>query len=341
MTVTPSEATTLKAAKFKHLKSVLTYNCHLPDDFTVEQALRQRMFRDITEAEFETWGFVKNSITGQLATPFADGSRGFSIVLRHDSKIMPPAVVKAEVEKRIAAYLEETGLKRVGREEKRDITEDVKRRIARTALVKRDFIHAFYDAKAKLLFVSGSSKKRASLLTSDLVRAFGAVRFETVYFDGVSHGLTTRLEKHIDEQRALRNGYIESEEVVDPFEGFEVGGFCEVATPDGEVVRYAVDDLTDDDLSVLSNLRNGYKVTKIALDYGDDVDFVLDSNFRLSRIDFPPLELDEEEAEDAAYVFRSEAYYRVTVLSAITKKLTEMLKPADTQSAETTDEEVI
>lgn len=306
--------------KFPYLKSVICYAVELPSLIDTELALKKMPFVDILPAQFDSYGFVPDPVSGELVTPFADASRGYWFVLRHDSKIIPPAVVRAEVDRRVKAEEEET-LQKVYRKRRNELKDLVLLEMAQTALVSTTLVNAFYDAKAKRLYVS-STKKRAALVTNKLVQAFGALQATTVYFNGVSHGLTTRLRSWLDQ------------DVDDPFEGFEVGGFVQVSS-DHETVRYDVEDLASSTLGLVDNLRAGFSVDKLALDYSNDVDFVLDSNFQLSKIKYPPIDYDEE--EDQTHVWRSEAYYRVSVLSAIVDKLTAMLKPAEAETTETDD----
>ena len=306
--------------KFNHLKSVICYSIELPSRIDTELALAKREFADILSTQFDSYGFVKNPVTGEMVTPFADASRGYSFVLRHDSKIIPPAVVRAEVDRRAKAEEEET-LQKVYRKRRNELKDLVLMEMAQTALVSTTLTHAFYDAKAQRLYVS-STKKRADRVTLELVQAFGALKATTIYFDGVRNGLTNRLLAWLDDV-----GY-------DQFDGFYVGGFVQVSS-EHEVVRYDVGDLGSSTLGLGDNLHAGFSVDKLALNDGDDVSFVLDSNFRLSKITFQPINYDDD--EDQAHVWRSEAYYRVTVLSDLVDKLTAMLKPAQAETTETDD----
>lgn len=308
--------------KFPHLKAVLCYAVTLPSSLNeMAEALEKRAFEPITEVQFDTFGFVPNEVTGELVTPLSEASRGYSFVLRHDSKLIPGKVVKAKLAERVAELAAEG--RKVTRADKTSIRQAIELDLCRTALVTTDLIHAFYDVRAGKLFVSGSPKRRGDLLTSELVKVFGALEAKTVYFDGVSNGLTSRLRSFIEDQ-------------VDAFDGFEVGGMVQLEN-EGEKVRFDVSDLSFNTDLLRDLLDSGYRVTKIALDYSANVDFMLDAKFRLSKLRFPPLEadlIDQPAEDDAAFTWRSEAYYRVAVLSAIVDKLTLMLGPVGADVAE-------
>lgn len=316
--------------KFKHLKSALAYDVILPGVADTAQALGNRLHREITEREFETTGFHKCPETGELVTPFPDPSRGFSFVLRHDAKIIPAAVVKAEVEKRLLKLKAEDGVVPRGAE-KRELAATVRQELAATALVKTTYTYAFYDAPSHTLFVSGTSKKAAGRLTGELVKAFGALKFSTVWFDGIKHGLTTRMSRWVDLVMAG-----EQFDAENAFDAFEPDGSV-VLSGQGESVTLAVDDLTNHDRTLERLLGAGFDVSKVGLSYEEFcVSFTVDVNFRLTRV-YMPAEGDYH--DDPHFAWRTDAAIRTAVLADISNKLTAMLKPPVSATAESADDE--
>lgn len=182
----------------KLIKNAICYRMTLPVLPLLEGHLSELRHTEIHEAEREKVGFVPTEIPGavtgdQLTEPFEGG---LAFTLRIDEKIIPAAVISAEVKRRCAEWLVGTGKIRAPKDVRESIRDAVISELVRRALVKTSTVTAFYHRESRFLFVAGT-KRQADTLTGLLIKAVGAAKTETINVSDVKGGLTTRMRAHV------------------------------------------------------------------------------------------------------------------------------------------------
>ncbi len=301
--------------KLAPIKNAIVYKASLPDLNALAEHLNEVPFTDLSETDVRRAGFVPNSITNELVTPYQGG---LSVSLRIDEKILPPKVISKKLAERRANMERNLGLK-LKRAEVRDLRDAVITELVKQAFVKTTIINAYYSIESNLLIVTTGSKPFASLLVSYLIKAVGSVKTETIHISDIKHGLTTKLKSSLDGDRTV-------------FQGFGVGDFIQLSrkSDQKEIIRYQTDvESIADELQ--ENLSVGYVVDLIKL-YMADVSFLLTENFHFKRIDLrDALDTDEEDAEDIAWRWRHEATIATLQLTNIVNTLCVLLsyKPSE------------
>lgn len=296
----------------KDITNPIIFRAALPSMASVANHLQDIPFAEIADGStlMSSSGFVNNPITGELVTPIACG---YSFVLRHDEKKIPPAEVKKEVQRRVEAMLA-SGVP-VTRKEKAAIKDDVTTILAARAFTSSKLVACHYHEKAGLLFVSGS-EKLAQLALKLLIRCVGSVMTKTIHIDGIKAGLTSALKGYIDE--CERTGEGEA-----AFAGLTVGGDIKLSLPGStEELSFSSIEPTDN-AELLSALARDFVVKSIRLHDGNVMAMTLDDGFCFKSVKWPKVERNPE--HDAAFQWRANAALQVMALADVVDRLCGML----------------
>lgn len=293
----------------KLIKAAITYKATIPTDTAALAAhLAEKPFTECMELELRSVGFVPptDESTGLVQT----FPGGLAFRVRIDEKIIPSATVKAEVEKQVAAIKASTGRK-VGKKERAEIKDGVMIDLSRRALVKtKASITCFYEIASGYLIVPTASKGIADLCTSLLVQAVGSVKTETINVAEVKHGLTTRLQKWLDDDDQAFGDFQPCDEVALAAEGRKIG----VKMSGLDQARAGLNEA----------MLKGFQVTSIGFHFGG-MDFRLTSDFHLKGVTFTEHDLPEEEEN----LWVTEAAMQVKKVSTVINELSEMLSYKD------------
>ena len=118
-------------------------------DIDLEPYLKNRLFEPVQKIEYKSVGFV-NTPAGELVSKIM-GRHHFSV--QYEERILPPAVVKAEVEDRI----EKSGAMYVGRKERRHIRDEVIFDFLPKSFTKKNKVDCFISGD--MFFVAASSNQ--------------------------------------------------------------------------------------------------------------------------------------------------------------------------------------
>lgn len=296
----------------KDINNPIIYRAALPSMGSVALHLQDIPFSEmpIGSSLLRATGFVPNPVTGELVTPIGCG---FSFVLRHDEKVIPPAEVKKEAKRRIDAMVA-SGVP-VTRKDKAAIKDDVVATLASRAFTRSHLVACHYHEKAGLLFVVASAKLAASAL-SLLVRCVGSVQTKTIHIDGIKKGLTSSLKGYIEE--CERHGEGES-----AFAGLTVGGDIKLALPGTtEELSFSSIEPTDN-AELLSALARDFTVQSIRLHDGNALSLTIDHEFRFKSLKWP--KADPSPDDDAAFQWRANATMQVMALGDLVERLCVLL----------------
>jgi recombination associated protein RdgC len=207
------------------------------------------------------------------------GSAGYEALIRHvnfrafdwitvgsETRLLPSAVVNAEVAKRLAEIEQREGRKLGGRARKR-LKDEVVTELLPRALVRPGRIDAYLDHARGLLVVDTSTRKRAEGVASELRRALGS-------FPAVPLNAETA-------PRSVLTGWLAGDALP---EGFSLGDFAILkdASDKGASVRLTRQALQSDE--VARHIEAGKQCTRLALVFEDSVAFTIDEDLILRGV---------------------------------------------------------
>ncbi|WP_370560078.1 recombination-associated protein RdgC [Edwardsiella tarda] len=301
--------------KLAQIKNAIVYKATLPNTENLLTHMQEKLFTDVPETAFGSAGFAVNEITGEMITPITGG---FSFTIRSDEKVIPAKAIKTKVAERIAE-LQKKGLldEKINRKEKAGINSMVIAEMCKTAFVKTTLLTCYYNEENHLLFVDTPSANMANMCMHLLVKVTGSVKTETINISDPKHGLTTRLENYLQNDRQ-------------PFDGFTVGNMVQLGRKDEqkEVITYSETELFLISDEILDKLSTGFTVEKLRLVFNGDITFVLTNKFHFKQINLlsdPAYEDDD----DLPYRWRHEAGLKLFLLSNIVLGLVSVLEYKD------------
>ncbi|MEE6801264.1 recombination-associated protein RdgC [Escherichia coli O8:H10] len=298
--------------KLPKFRSAIVYRATLPSIEAVEGHLLEMPYSEIGETEFARASFVPNPVTGELVTPLTGG---YAIVIRNDEKIIPAQVVAREVQDRVTTFELLRGEK-IKQVERRQIAAQVKVELCKKAFVKSSLILALYNSEENLLVINTTNKNIAALACGLLVKVVGSIETKTIHISDIKHGLTTRLQNHLD-----GNG--------DAFDGFTVGHYIQLLrhADQKETIRYSAEH-NSVAAEVVESLNSGFTVDQMEL-VGAGVHFLLTENFHFRRIDTQDHNFTPE--DDRAYQWRHQTSGDLFQFSKAVNGLCELLSYKDPQ----------
>ena len=185
--------------------------------------------------------------------------------LRVQSRVLPHAAIKEELEARIEDYRERMQEDPTARE-KRRMKAEVRDELMPKSMLKSDRFHGYVDIKTKILGIDAAQPAAAERFTRRLQAAFGDLVIKPLQFDSpVSEFLTAMF-------------------LGDAAPNFGVGRECRMrdARDAGATVRWSNFDLGDE--TIRRHVADGMQVTHLGLVYDNIMSFVLDENGVLTKI---------------------------------------------------------
>jgi recombination associated protein RdgC len=188
------------------------------------------------------------------------------ITVGSETRLLPGAVVNAELAKRLAAIEHTEGRKPGGRARKR-IKDELVTELLPKALVRPGRMDAYIDHARGLLVVDTSTRKRAEGVAAELRRAIGSFPASPLNAEVAP--------------RTVLTGWLAGDPLPD---GFSLGDFAILkdASDKGASVRLTRQTLRSDE--VARHLEAGKQCTRLALVYEDSVAFTLDEDLILRGV---------------------------------------------------------
>jgi recombination associated protein RdgC len=285
-------------------KSVSAYR--LAADFHFErtsftEGLEKAVLKPIGPLEPFRKGFV---------SPFGSDSE----VLLHESsqcallelggreRLLPSSVVKDAMESKIKAIRERTG-RNPGKKQREQIKDEVMLDLLPRAFIKPSRQAAYIDLELKMLIVDAATDKPAESIITQLREGLGSFVAEPV-----------QTEESVS---AMLSAWLVAGKCAGPF---ELGDECELKDPvdTGCAIKAKRHDLSVEEIR--EHVRTGKKVSQLALIYDNRLSFVLDEKFKIRKLKFLDIILDEIKdtaGEDAA----AELDTRFTLMSLEFRRL--------------------
>lgn len=285
--------------KMRLIRSAWIYGVPLPTAATdtMRQQVEEHLFQDPASSQAASMGFALNLSTKEFITDF-DG--GWSLTVRIDEKVLPPAAVTKAVNEKIAE-IEEREERRIYRKEKLAIKDDVVASMLSRAFIKTKIVPVFYYAKTQLLVIACGTASDAESIVSLMREAFGSLKAVPFQIDNLCAVLTSGLCKYIED----------GDTDLGPF---ALGDYLQLQNDMSEdrlAFKSGNDDISLD--AVVDALQSGYRVTSLSL-HGPSVSFKLSPQFAFKQVVFDDAVADDQETEDPAQLWIHEATVQVMLL---------------------------
>ena len=258
-------------------KSISAYR--LPADFSFDrdrfsEALEKAVLKPIGPLEPMRKGFI-SPFGGDSEVLLHESSNCVLLELGGRERLLPSAVVKEAMEDKIKVIRDRTG-RNPGKKQREQIKDEVMMDLLPRAFVKPSRQAAYIDLETKMLIVDSGSDKAAEAVITQLREGLGSFVAEPIQTEeGVS---------------AMLSAWLAEGKCVGPF---ELGDECELKDPvdTGCAIKAKRHDLVVDEIK--EHVRTGKKVTQLALIYDNRLTLVLDEKFKLRKIKFLDIILDE------------------------------------------------
>ncbi len=245
---------------------------------TLEAALQQHAFKPCGSLEFSRYGWV--SPMGKHSEMLTHSANGQTIICaRKQEKILPAGAINELVDEKVEE-LEAAHARSVYRKEKMNIKDDVIHTLLPRALTRSNLTYAYIAPEQKLLIIDAASPAKAEELMEYLRAALGSLPVVPLSCHGDMADVMTRWLK----QRPPAN--------------FELDDECELrnARESKNIVRCKNQELESEEVE--AHLKAGKRVTQLALNWKESLQFLLAEDFSIKRLRFS--EMIQEQADTDA-----------------------------------------
>jgi recombination associated protein RdgC len=290
------------------------------DATTFGQQLQEQAFVPCASQDTTRSGWVPP--LGRHGSEFVHATNGFLMVCaKRQDKLLPAAVINEELEQK-ALEIEAREARQLPRKERRALRDEVYFSLLPRAFVRSSLQYAYIAPREQLLIVDAASARRAEDLLQDLRDALGSLSVIPLVSKQQPIEVMTRW---------LSTGRCES--------GFAPGEECELRdnADVSSVIRCKNQDLAA--AEIVNHLKTGMHVSKLALNWQQRLEFVLDEKLAVKRLRFADMvqeQASEIEAEDAAAQFDVDFSIMALELSGFIRDLTAAfggIDPADSANA--------
>jgi recombination associated protein RdgC len=276
------------------------------DAETLGQQLEQGAFLPCGSQDMTRSGWV--TPLGRHGTEYVHASNGYLMICaKRQDKLLPAAVINEELEGK-ALEIEMREARQMPRKERRALRDEVYFSLLPKAFVRSSLQYAYISPRDQLLIVDASSAKRAEDLLQDLRDTLGSL------------SVIPLVSKHqpIDVMtRWISSGQCDN--------GFELGEEAELRDNNdvSSVIRCKNQDLGS--AEIVNHLKTGMHVSKLALNWQQRLEFVIDEKLVVKRLRFADIvqeQASDVEAADAAAQFDVDFSIMALELSGFIEALT-------------------
>ena len=252
----------------------------LADDFVLPENLEQRLsdhaFRPCGRQELASFGW--SSPFGQHSEVlFHQIGNAYLFCARKEEKVLPAAVVSAEVDEAVNQIEAEQGRKVAGKE-KQNLKEDIIHRLLPQAFTRFRLTWGLLDTDLGIVVVDASAANRSEDFLGMLRSSFGSLPVKPLFSENPSELYFTQW---------LKDGKVPG--------NFDFGDEVELRdnSDDGGIVRVRQHALTGTEIE--THLAHGKQATKIGLDWNERLTFVLEHDLAVKRFKPTDLLIDEQD----------------------------------------------
>ncbi|MBZ2161459.1 recombination-associated protein RdgC [Alteromonas stellipolaris] len=262
---------------FKNIKAYQITQPLSLDDSDLERVLSEQAFRPCKSQDLATMGFASPfSQAGKQGTMFQRVGQRYWLTVKKQEKLLPAAVINAELDDMVAKIEMETGSP-VGKKAKADLKQEIQTRLLPQAFTKNTYTHGFISLEDNLVAVDASADGKAEAFLALVRKAIGSLPVVPL----ARHSLQSELTHWLTD--AAPDGIALLEE-------------AEFKSTDdaGSIIRCKNQPLDSDEITI--HLDAGKLVQKVAFEYQDTLTAVIAEDGSLKRIKFT--DRLKEETED-------------------------------------------
>lgn len=258
-------------------KNLLIYQFTKPFTLTLDELsdkLAERPFVPCNSQDPSSRGWV--APIGDENSPLVHSANGYGMLcLQRQDKVLPAAVVNEFLDDKIADIRDRE--ERIpGRKERAELKEQITFELLPRAFTRSSRLYAYLAPKEGLLVINASAYGRAEELMNLLRDSLGSLPVLPI---------KTAEEPSAAMTRWLLNGPTPN--------SFEIGGECELrdSRDESSVIRCKNQALDSEEIR--NHLEAGMRVTRLALKWQGDIEFLVDDKLAIKRLRFGDLILDK------------------------------------------------
>ena len=249
-----------------------------PED--MEPLLAEKAFHPCGSQDVSKYGWVPP--LGDQSTQFTHSSNGYILLCaQQQDKVIPGSVIKEALNEKVA-QLENKEARKVFRKEREALRDDVMLELLPRAFTKDQRIMGYLSPREGLLLLDASSANKAETFLGHLRDTLGSLPLvppvcKQIPGDVLTHWLNA--QNH--------------------HPAFELNKECELSNPadSANIIRCKAQDLDADE--VLKMLESGKRCTKLAVNWKDNIECILQEDLSIRRLKFQDKLLDQANEVDA------------------------------------------
>ena len=251
-------------------KNIRAYRLTSPFDLSAEQLgqqLAQRAFQPCAKSQALSTGWVPPLGDDSEELVHAAGGR-LLLRLKREEKLLPAAVVREQLEEKVAV-IESEQARKVYRKERLSLKDEIVQDCLPRAFTRSSNVFAYIDVKANWIFVDAASAARAEELLNLLRECIGS--------------FPVLLPQVNNAPAATMTGWLAHHNLP---QDFELGQECELREPgeEGGVVRCRGVDLLSEEVE--THLNAGKQASRLALHWDERLSLLLAEDLCLRRLKF-------------------------------------------------------
>jgi recombination associated protein RdgC len=250
---------------FKNLKVyTLTQTLKISAE-ELEEQLAQSSFRPCGNQDMASMGWAPPFKQGTGLVHAGDGK--LLISLKKQERILPAAVVNAELEERIEKIEQDTGSP-VGKKAKQDLKQEIVHQLLPKSFTRDSYTLGFISLKDDLVIVDATNDGKAEAFLAHLRKSIGSLPVVPLARRSISADLTDWLK---NDSLPADIALLEEAEFRSPDE-------------DGAIIKCKHQALDAEEVQL--HLASGKQVHKLAIEWDETLSTLLQENFSIKRLKF-------------------------------------------------------
>ncbi len=315
---------------FKNLRIYQFTQGYQLDKATLNEHMNTRLFSPCSSQEPSRLGWV-SPVSPKQAPKQAISNEDIELVFTHDDyllicakkqeKVLPASVINEALEEKAAEISEAEG-RPVRRKERQDLKDDIIMALLPKAFTRSSFQYAYIDRKQGHIVINAASANKAEELLTLLRESLGSLPVIPIASKQLPFQMMTQWV-----MEASKSGSTPQH--------FELGSECELSNPKetGSVIRAKHQDLASAEIN--NHLQAGMIISKLALNWMDGIEFVLDDQLAIKHLRFNDNiqeKADSYEAQTSEELFAIEFSVMTLELSSLIKQLINALGGINTEA---------
>ena len=250
---------------FKNLKLYRLNEQLKIDEGELQALLTEQTFRPCGKQELASMGWTNPLGQGESLYHAAAGN--FWFTLKKQERILPAAVVNAELEEKVAQIEADTG-NSVGKKAKQDLKQEITHKLLPQAFTKMSETHGFIAPKHNLVMIDASADGKAETFLATLRKTLGSLPVVPLCRRSIAEELTDWL---VSDNWPRDIELLEEAEFQDPAES-------------GSIIRCKNQDLFADEIK--AHLDAGKQMHKVEISWQDTLTAIIQEDLTVKRIKF-------------------------------------------------------